>query len=280
MPHNPLLRQYWQSRSHLAIVNDLLLYDERIVFPRTMHLEILDCIHQGHLGITKCRARAQMSVWWPGLSKGIEEMVTKCTTCAKERPQIKEPLMPASFPSRPWERLGMSLFQHFGNVYLLVIDYFSRWIEVKQLNEQTSHSGIAALKPIFAVHGIPNIVMSDNGPQFSAKTFQQFAAMYGFVHATSSPRYPQANGEAERAVRTAKALLKKNSDPYLALLTWCIDEDLDKVRTREDAYRSAQQMTFNKRHKAQELPTLQPGYLVWIRDQNHEGKGVEKSQSL
>ena len=311
MPHSPLLRQYWQSRNHLAIVDDLLLYDQRIVIPRRMRLEILDCIHQGHLGITKCRARSQTSVWWPGLSKSIEQLVTNCTTCAKERPEIKEPLMSASFPSRPWERLGTDLFQHQGKVYLIVIDYYSRWMEIKQLNEQKSQSVINVLKQIFAVHGIPDVVMSDNGPQFSAETFQQFAATYGFTHVTSSPRYPQANGEAERAVRTAKALLKKNSDPYLALLTYRstpLQNGLSpsellmgrrlrtqlpvlpmtlvpsvpnhsKVRGKEDAYRSAQENSFNRRHSARELPTLRPGDPVWIRDQKRTGQIVEKTHS-
>ena len=70
-PHQPLLGQYWESQSHLAIVDDILLYDERIVIPRPMRLDILDCFHQGHQGITKCRARARTSVWWPGLSTMI-----------------------------------------------------------------------------------------------------------------------------------------------------------------------------------------------------------------
>ena len=79
---------------------------------------------------------------------------------------------------------------------------------------------IAAAKELFVTHGIPDTVMSDNGPCFSAVPFQEVAAKYGFVHTTSSPRYPRANGVVERFVRTVKGLLKKNDDPYLALLTY------------------------------------------------------------
>ena len=75
MPHQPLLRSYWESRAHLAVVDDLLLYDERIVIPQALRLDILDCIHRGLLGISKCRARPRMPVWWPGLSAAIEDMV-------------------------------------------------------------------------------------------------------------------------------------------------------------------------------------------------------------
>ena len=114
MPHQPLLRPYWENRAHLAVVDDLLLYDERIVIPQALRLDILDCIHCGHLGINKCSARARMSVWWPGLSVAIEDMVKACFTCTKELPETKEPLMPSSFPSRPWERISMDLFEYGG----------------------------------------------------------------------------------------------------------------------------------------------------------------------
>ena len=62
--------------------------------------------------------------------------------------------------------------------------------------------------------------MSDNGPQFSSVSFSTFAETYGFTHTTSSPRYPQSNGESERAVRTLKQLLSKIDDAQLALLTY------------------------------------------------------------
>ncbi|XP_041453203.1 uncharacterized protein K02A2.6-like [Lytechinus variegatus] len=112
--------------------------------------------------------------------------------------------MTSSFPDRPWERLGMDLFEYQGKVFLIVVDYYSRWIEVKRLHGHTSEAVIKSLKEIFAVHGIPDLVisdMSDNGPQFANETFRRFTEKYGFVHTTSSPRYPQANGEAERGVR-------------------------------------------------------------------------------
>ena len=215
MAHTPLLRPYWERRSHFATIDDLLLYDERIVIPRCMLLETLKIIHEGHLGISKCRARPNTDVWRPGLSKEICEMDSTCHTCAKVRPEPKETLMSASFPSRPWERVGMDLFEINGKLYLVIIDYYSRWVEFRKLTSLTSEHTIEVMKEVFATHGILDVIMSDNGPQFSAEAFAQFAKSYGFTHTTSSPRYPQANGEAERAVRTLKDILKKNDYPYL-----------------------------------------------------------------
>ena len=147
-------------------------------------------------------------------------MVMCCDICAQARPEVKDKLMASSFPSRPWERLGMDLCDHRGVVYLVIVDYFSRWLEFRKLQNQTSEHTIAVLKEVFATHGLPDIVMSDNGPQFSSAHFSTFAETYGFTHTTSSPRYPQSNGESERAVRTFKQLLSKNDDAQLALLTY------------------------------------------------------------
>ena len=76
------------------------------------------------------------------------------------------------------------------------------------------------MKSIIARHGIPEEIITDNEPQFAAAKFKQFADKYGFRHKTSSPHYPQANGEAERAVKTIKQLLLKAEDPYHALLVY------------------------------------------------------------
>ena len=239
----------------------------------------------------------------------IEQMVSKCVTCAKDRPVPTEPLMASSFPSRPRERLAMDLFELHGKVYLIVIDYYSRWIESKRLGNLSSESVVYVLKEIFASHGIPVIVISDNGPQFSAATFRQFAMNYGFVHVTSSPRYPQSNGEAERAVRTMKGLLKRNDDQHIAIMVYRSTplqnglspaemlmgrilrtqlpilpialkprgSHCESLERKEGLRRSDQQQNFNLRHKARDLPKLQPGDPVWIRDQNRQGQVVSRT---
>ena len=100
------------------------------------------------------------------------------------------------------------------------MDYFSRFIETQKINSTTSSSIIGALKLIFARHGIPDPVVTDNGPQYSSNEFQSFAKSYSFSHVTSSPYYPRANGEVERAIRTLQNLLKDVKDPYLALMSY------------------------------------------------------------
>ena len=162
-----------------------------------MRLQILDCIHTVHLGLTKCRSRACTSVWWPGLSTQIGELITRCHTCAKEQPTPRELLMPSSFPARPWERVATDLYDFQGRKYIIVVDYYSRWFDIKELSDETSHLVIKALKEVFATHGIPDVIMSDSRPQYSAEAFRQFAAAYHFTHVTSSPNCPRRTANSK-----------------------------------------------------------------------------------
>ena len=195
MPHQPLLRPYQEGRSHFSAVDYLLMYDDRLVIPRGMTLQILDCIHTGHLGITKCRSRAHTSVWWPGISKQ-----TKCS--ASLVPKIDQ---------RPKNHLCQPHFflVHGKGLPLICLSGTGKSTSLSQtITPGSLKSRNSAMKH-------PKLLFkhSSNSSPFTAfhtaDSCGEFAAKYGFVHTTSSPRYPQANGEVERPVRTAKSLLRK-----------------------------------------------------------------------
>ena len=147
-------------------------------------------------------------------------MITECPECCKTRYQTPEPLQVTQLPELPWQQVASDLFEFRGSSYLLVVDYFSRYIEIVKLRATTSDEVIQQLKEIFSRHGIPQVLRTDNRPQYSSYLFQEFSRTYNFEHVSSSPRYPQSNGEAERAVKTIKSFLKKAKDPYLALLLY------------------------------------------------------------
>ena len=104
------------------------------------------------------------------------------------------------------------------------MDYFSNFIEVDRINKATTSEVTKVLKVMFSRYGVPDQVITDNGPQFTSSEFTTFAQQWGFEHVTSSPRYPQSNGKAENAVETVKMLFTKCQDSgqseYLALLDW------------------------------------------------------------
>ncbi|UYV66867.1 K02A2.6-like, partial [Cordylochernes scorpioides] len=212
---------YWHVKDELGVQNELLMRSCRLVIPASMKLEILDKLHAGHFGITKTRLRARETVWWPGISEEITETVRKCSVCIQEAVSKHEPLIPTNFPTRPWQKIGMDLFKFENKWYLVVIDYYSRFPEVVQLDRLTANVVVRSCKSIFARHGVPETVVIDNGTQFgAAREFANFARQYGFTHVTSSPRFPQSNGMAEAGVKIAKLILKKNQDPSLGLLEY------------------------------------------------------------
>ena len=106
-------------------------------------------------------------------------------------------MIPSTLPNRPWEKIGTDLFEFKGTAYLLLVDYYSRYIEIVKLSTTTALGVISAMKPIFARHGIPNVIISDNGPQYASQELRDFAAAYNFQHFTSSPYHPEGNREAE-----------------------------------------------------------------------------------
>lgn len=103
---------------------------------------------------------------------------------------------------------------------LVIVNYYSRFIEIAQLKRTTAEEVIVHTKSIFTRHGVPEIVVSDNGPQYSSEGYAKFAQEFQFEDFTSSPHSPQSNGGSERAVKTVKSLLKKEGDPYLALMLY------------------------------------------------------------
>lgn len=123
---------------------------------------------------------------------------------------------------RPWEKVAVDIYTIDGKDYLITVDYFSNFWEVDRLRDTKASTCVRKLKSHFARNGIPHVVISDNGPQFTSSEFALFSREWGFEHRTSSPGHQQANGWAESAVKTAKSILRKakesKSDPYLTIL--------------------------------------------------------------
>ena len=216
---------YWSFREQISFSDGILFKGEKIIIPKAMQPEMLKLIHRSHLGIAKSLSRARDIMYWPGMASQIQDIVSSCVTCnAHQRRNQKEPLMPHSVPDRPWSKLGVDIFELQGQQYLVIVDYYSGFIEIDPLTHVTAKHVINHCKSQFSRHGIPDTLISDNGPQFSSHEFQQFVERYQIDHHTSSPYHPQSNGMAEKAVQTVKRLMTKarhdGNDPYLALLEY------------------------------------------------------------
>ncbi len=294
--------------SDLSVDEGLLMKGNRIVIPQALQAEILEKLHTGHQGLVKCKERARIAVWWPGINSDLETFVKKCRIrCQFQQPKF-EPMYASELPSHPWQKVGKDLFMWKQHKYLLVVDYYSRFIEIAKLSCMTSEEVITHLKSIFARHGIPQYVISENGTQYSSQLFSDFAKRYGFRHITSSPRYPQTNGEANRVVQTIKKLLDKSSDPHLALLLYrvtplqlgyspaellmgrnlrstvpmalnqLIPRTTDKkfVKARDQKLKESQRKNYNRRHRTRKQNLLEMGDVVWITDLARQGSIIQE----
>ncbi|UYV61036.1 K02A2.6-like, partial [Cordylochernes scorpioides] len=306
------LLSYWHVKDELGVQNGLLMRSCRFVIPASMKLEILDKLHAGHFGITKTRLRARETVWWPGISEEITETVRKCSVCIQEAVSKHEPLIPTNFPTRPWQKIGMDLFKFENKWYLVVIDYYSRFPEMIQLDRLAANVVVRSCKSIFARHGIPETVVSDNGTQFgAARDFANFARQYGFTHVTSSPRFPQSNGMAEAGVKIAKLILKKNQDPSLGLLEYRSTPlengyspaellmgrklrttlpiapgnlnpklvDSQTLKRKEGRRRKDMKSRYDRRCGATDMEELSEGDTVWITDMRTWGIVKQKAST-
>ena len=204
------LYHYYLLRDEISAHNDLVYKGERMIVPSKMRNRVLQGIHSGHLGITKCLFRARLHFYWQGIANDVENWVKQCVTCLElrnEQPnlQIAE--------EAPWQTIGADVF-HIGNRhYLIMTDYYSSYPEVVFLKAGSQHGKssdvIKAMKQVFSTHGIPHLVISDGGPQFKSREFRSFSKDWCFQHELSSPGFPRGNARAERSVQTVKRLIKK-----------------------------------------------------------------------
>ncbi|UYV70481.1 K02A2.6-like, partial [Cordylochernes scorpioides] len=221
LPSN--LKPYWEFKEELHEWQNLICRGNKLLIAKTQRNDMLKILHASHQGINNTIALAKGSIYWPGMNKEIEELINNCSICQQtSRANFKEPMLPHQAPEYPWQKVGIDIFQIESSKYLLIVDYFSKYPEIYQLQDMTTDTIIRRLKRTFSNFGIPETLVSDNGPPFFSKEFQNFTRTWNIVQVTSSPYHPQNNGMVERTVQTLKKLIKRcgeeSADPYLALL--------------------------------------------------------------
>ena len=216
------IKCFWNYRDEIACLDGLMFKGLKLIIPKTLRKEMLELVHETHLGTVKCKSRAREVMFWPSMSSDIEEKVANCSICAKVNMKMppKEPLLNHELPERPWSKVAADIFEYKNENYLVTVCYYSKWPHLQKLQNMTSKSVIACLKAQIGLYGYFDELITDNGSNFASYEFKNFAKEYGFVHTTTSPHFASSNGQAERTVQTVKNILKKNADPQKALLVY------------------------------------------------------------
>ena len=206
------LAVYQNRRDELSLQDGCLLWGSRVVVPPRGRPLLLNVLHSGHPGVCSMKRLARGYVWWPGLDAQIEQLVASCDSCQQHRPRQREvPMSPWSFPSRPWERVHIDYAGPVeGRMLLVVVDVYSKWIDVHITTTTSAAVTIERLRQSFSTHGLPAVLVSDNAAAFTGEEFTTFLSRNGIKHMLSPPRHPASNGQAEAAVKVVKAALAKD----------------------------------------------------------------------
>ena len=204
------LWEFWNFRCDLVLEDGLVLKGDRTIIPAALRDKALQAIHAGHQGETKSILLTKESVFWPGVTTEVKEMVKGCDLCQKyQAAQEKLPLMQPDLATRPWEKLGTDIYELNGRHYLLVVDYYSKFPITRLLNDITAATVCDHFSSIFSEHGRPDTILADFGSQYISEKFRTKCKNSNITLLFSSPYHHQANSLAERTVRTMKSLLKK-----------------------------------------------------------------------
>ncbi|CAB4003691.1 Transposon Ty3-G Gag-Pol poly [Paramuricea clavata] len=255
------LHPYWCFRDDLTILDGLIMKGNRVIIPTSMRHDTLELsrLHDAHQGITSTLRRARRTVYWPKLQDDITEMVQKCDDCQRHGNKKSR------IPERQIE------FQ--GRYALVTVDYFSGFLTYDTLKVQTSEAVIKVLNSNFRKFGLPEKILSDNGPCFRSESFRRFCEQLDIGHITSSPYHHQSNGRAERAVGIVEHILKKSrSDVAITkALTTYLDTPVS------DTLPSPAELFFNRRINTRLSMNMTP---VPLTDQQKTGLNDKRSAHL
>jgi len=206
--------KYWSNiRQNLQVIDDCIVFTDKVVIPKLLRKEILQSLHEFHPGIAKMKGIAREYLYWPNIGKDIEDWVNNCSDCQNSaKLPIKEELCPWPLTSKNWQRLHIDFAGPCkdGKLYLIVIDAHSKWPEVFGNMTTSAKDTIKTLDWLFTHYGYPEKLVSDNGSPFRSIEFKNYCIEKGIEQLFSPPYHPQSNGQAERFIDYFKRMMTKN----------------------------------------------------------------------
>ena len=211
---DPDLQAYYSRKDELSVEDDIILWGRQVVIPQApdIRTQLLSELHSTHPGIVKMKALARSYFWWPKLDSELELVIRTCPECQEnQKSPTPVPMHPWEFPENPCQRVHLDYVTVDGKKVLVGVEAHSKWIEATIMNSTTAAATVKEVRRWFARLGLPETIVSDNGPQFVAEEFFSFLTENGVQHVQTAPYHPSSNGLAERAVQTVKSGVKKMS---------------------------------------------------------------------
>ncbi|XP_034549867.1 uncharacterized protein K02A2.6-like [Notolabrus celidotus] len=216
---NEDLRPYATRKSELSLQDGCVFWGSRVIVPPPGRSQIVEELHESHPGVSRMKSLARSYIWWPRMDQDLENRVKSCTQCqTNQKMSPPAPLHPWEWPDRPWSRLHLDFAGPFlGQMFLVLVDAHSKWIDAHIMSNITAPMTIDKLRQVFSIHGLPDSLVTDNGPTFTSELFSEFMQQNGIQHIRTAPFHPASNGLAERAVQTVKDGLKRMTGDSLSV---------------------------------------------------------------
>jgi transposase InsO family protein len=231
-----VLQMMWEPSAHVrsGCAPSLCTY-----VPISLVTQVISLTHDdkltGHQGINRTYERIREAAWWPTMVEDIAAYVSACDRCQKHKiaGRLSVPVQPMGMPSAPWMQVSIDTVGPLhttrnGNKYIIcMVDYFTRYCEAQAVNEQSTHTVLQAVyKQVICRHGVPNVLISDNGSPYTSEVAKQMFNRLGIKRHYSSAYHPQSNGAVERFNRTLKETLRvwanENADDWDEMLPYAL----------------------------------------------------------
>ena len=196
--------------------------------PPAGRARVLEELQQGHPGTSRMKTLARSVVWWPKMDFDIEAKVKQCFSCQEHQKT------PPAAPLHPWDWPNDHAGPFLGKTFLILVDAHSKWLEVIPVASTSSQATIQALRRVFATHGLPEMLVSDNGTAFTSEEFTQFLRVNGIRPVNAAPYHPASNGLAERAVQTFKRSIEESTPDQLGAAPTAVPVSISHHSTRHN----------------------------------------------
>lgn len=174
------LKPYYARRSELSLEQGCVTWGSRVVIPDSLRDQVLNLLHEEHPEASRMKMLARSYVWWPGMDQAIEQYVQRCSICQAVQPAAESvPLHPWMYPTKCWSRVHVDFAVKDASVFLVLVDAYSKWVEVWPMASTSATKTIEKLRGTFAAYGLPETLVSDNGPQFTSAAFADFLSANG-----------------------------------------------------------------------------------------------------
>ncbi|XP_053687193.1 uncharacterized protein K02A2.6-like [Sabethes cyaneus] len=189
----------------------------KLVIPKMLRTRMCQLAHEGHPGHSAMKSRLRDKCWWPNMDQEAVKMCDQCEECRLVHAAAPpEPMERRKLPEKPWIDLAIDFLGPLpsGEYILVIIDYYSRYMEIEIMKRITAQETVKRLQKIFRTWGYPRTITLDNGKQFVSQEFDEFCKRTGIVLNHTTPYWPQANGEVERQNRSLLKRLKISNALY------------------------------------------------------------------